>query len=95
MTKYTETFGWAIARLKEGHKVARAGWNGKDMHICLMPDMDVPADKVSDRTKKFVPAGKDLKVGGYIAMWTAQGVFQPGWLCSQPDMLSEDWAIVD
>lgn len=30
-----------------------------------------------------------------IGMKTAQGTMQPGWLASQPDMLSNDWAILD
>lgn len=30
----------------------------------------------------------------HIVMFTAQGKHQPGWLASQPDMLSEDWEIV-
>lgn len=30
----------------------------------------------------------------YIVMYTAQGTYQPGWLASQPDMLSEDWEVV-
>lgn len=32
-------FGWAIGKLKEGEKVTRSGWNGKDMHLELqVPD---------------------------------------------------------
>ena len=29
-----------------------------------------------------------------IVMFTAQGLYQPGWLASQNDMLAEDWEIV-
>ncbi len=29
-----------------------------------------------------------------ITMFTAQGLFQPGWLASQADILSEDWVVV-
>jgi hypothetical protein len=29
-----------------------------------------------------------------IVMFTAQGTYQPGWLASQADILSEDWEIV-
>jgi hypothetical protein len=28
-------------------------------------------------------------------MWTAQKQWQPGWLCSQADLLAEDWEIAD
>lgn len=86
-------FGDAIRALKSGKRVRRAGWNGKAMWLCLMEGMTVPEHMVNGRTKRHVPVG-DLNVGAYIVMWTAQGVWQPGWLASQPDMLAADWEIV-
>jgi hypothetical protein len=86
-------FGDAITALKEGKKVARAGWDGKGMWLVLMPNLTVPSGMVNERTRKHVPTGY-LNCGAYIVMWTAQGTWQPGWLASQPDMLSEDWEIV-
>lgn len=83
-------FGQAIEHLKGGLRVARSGWNGKGMWLILMPSMVVPSDKVNERTRKFAPPG-DLRVGGYVVMWTADGTWQPGWLASQADMLAEDW----
>lgn len=88
-------FGDAIQAMKDGRKVARAGWNGKGMFIALMPGFTIPAAMINERTKKFVSrADQDLPCGGYIVMWTAQGVWQPGWLASQADMLAEDWEVV-
>ena len=29
----------------------------------------------------------------YVAMWMAQGEWQPGWVCSQADLLGTDWEI--
>lgn len=29
----------------------------------------------------------------YVIMWTAQKHWQPGWLCSQADLLARDWEI--
>lgn len=88
-------FGWAIKQLKAGHKVARAGWNGKGMYLAFMPGFTIPAGMVNGRTAKYVPPNQDVQCGGYIAMWTAQGVWQPGWLASQADMLAEDWTVVE
>lgn len=85
-------FGEAIAALKDGKKVARAGWNGKGMWLVLMTGTTIPADLVNVRTKAHGVEG-DLHVGAYIVMWTAQSVWQPGWLASQPDMLAEDWTL--
>jgi hypothetical protein len=31
--------GWAVKQMRNGGKVARAGWNGKNMHLALqVPD---------------------------------------------------------
>lgn len=86
-------FGEALEALKTGQKIARQGWNGKGMWLCYMPPVTIPEGIVNGRAKQFWPSG-DLPVGGYIVMRTAQGTWQPGWLASQPDMLSEDWEIV-
>lgn len=89
----TLTFGEAISEAKNGERIARLGWNGKGMWVCYMPAFVLPADKVNERTKKFVPSG-DLNVGAYFVMMTAQGVWQPGWLASQADMDADDWQVV-
>lgn len=87
--------GWAVAQLMAGHRVQRAGWNGKGMWLCYMPPFTIPEGMVNARTKPFVPAGQDIPCGGYVVMWTAQGVWQPGWLCSQADLLATDWQLVE
>ena len=94
MNENKGTFGWAIAQLKEGKKVSRTGWNGKNMWIGFMESTTIPADLVNGRTKKFFPDG-DLLVQGYFAMFTAQGTWAPGWLASQADMLADDWGVID
>lgn len=87
-------FGEAIEALKSGKRVQREGWDGKNMWLAYMPAVTIDEGLVNGRTRKFVPTGS-LNVGGYIVMWTAQGVWQPGWLASQPDMLSDDWSVVE
>lgn len=95
-------FGQAIEALKEGKKVLREGWNGKGMFIVLMPALYLPpfntsdtARKVNDRTAKWIGDDTPLDCQPYIAMFTAQKKWQPGWLASQADMLSEDWNVID
>lgn len=90
---FTADFGTAIKWLKEGKKVARKGWNGKNMWLVYMPPFRV--EEPNERTQAH--GLKDaFDCGGYIVMWTTvQGVWQPGWLASQQDMLSEDWGIVE
>jgi len=75
-------FGEALCALKNGRKVRRAGWNGKGMYIYLL-----------ERHVLEVKSGP-LTLEPCIVMFTAQGCDQPGWLASQPDMLSDDWELV-
>lgn len=96
------TFGDAIAALKAGKRVARAGWNGKGMWLAYMSGMSLPPfntqgteRKVNDRTAKWIGEDTPLETLPYIAMWTADKRWLPGWLASQTDMLAEDWVIVE
>lgn len=86
-------FGEALRALKTGKRVTREGWNGQGLWIAYMPGTTIPDAMVNARTKKFVPPG-DLKVGGYLAMWTGHHGWQPGWVASQSDMLGDDWVIL-
>jgi len=87
-------FGGALALLKSGRRVARRGWNGRGMWLAFIPPITIPEGMVNGRTKQFVPHG-DLRVGGYLVMWTADGTWQPGWVPSQADMLANDWHEVE
>lgn len=95
------SFGLAIEALKKGYKVARSGWNGKGMFIVLMPALYLPpfnsqepGAKVNDRTAKHIGKDTPLDSQPYIAMKTATGQWQPSWLASQADILSDDWQII-
>ncbi len=53
-------FGWALARLREGHRVWRRNWNGKDMWLALEePDdrdrMDLPYIYMNTAQGQLVP----------------------------------------
>lgn len=87
-------FGGALEAMKNGHKVARAGWNGKGMWIAWMPPLFLEAEKVNARTKRLIGEGVDLNCNAYFVMWTADQRWQPGWLASQTDMNAEDWEVV-
>lgn len=90
------TFGLAIEALKMGEKVTRAGWNGKGMWLVLVPGTkDVNFTEGSPYMKAGLTYADILP---HIDMYTvnAEGrrAMLPGWLASQTDMLSEDWAVV-
>jgi hypothetical protein len=95
-------FSDALKELKQGKKLSRAGWNGKDIYIVMMTGLYLspynsqePGAKVNDRTAKHIGKDAPLNSQPYMAMKTAQGLWQPGWLCSQADMLADDWFVVD
>jgi hypothetical protein len=86
--------GGAVEALKLGSRVARSGWNGKGMYLAYQtgyPD-GIP---INANTAKATgqPEGTVLKFLPYVTMRTAGGEFVP-WLCSQTDLLAEDWSIV-
>lgn len=90
------TFGEAIEALKKGSRVARTGWNGKNMFLWLKPATLVKAEWCKDPVLKELAerAGGEIPALSTICMFTAQGEILSGWLASQTDMLSEDWMIV-
>lgn len=94
--------GWAVKQMQDGQKVRRAGWNGKDIFIVIMPQLNLPPfntqgtdRKVNDRTAKWIGEDKPLYCQPYVAMYTAQKLWQPGWLCSQADLLAIDWELAE
>lgn len=82
-------FGQAIAALKKGKKVARAGWNGKNQYIELATCISY-----KNATGEIVNCEHEAIGNKAIAFVGTSGV-QIGWLASQADMLAEDWVIVE
>ena len=70
--------GWAVDRMEEGHAVCRPGWNGKRMCIFLSTGIN----------KDY---GNGRKTNPHVVMVNARGENQPGWVCSQEDLLAKDW----
>lgn len=84
-------FGDAIEALKQGKKVARAGWNGKGQFLYLVKAADLQ-NGLKYGYGKYVgePVFTDV-----IAIKTSLNQIQVGWLASQSDMLCTDWSIVE
>ena len=89
-------FGEALELLKQGCYVARKGWNGKNMYLWLLPEINLNKTWVKD-TKLLKEFGEKetLLCNGSIRMKCADGSITTGWLASQTDMLAEDWIEVD
>lgn len=87
------TFSSALMQLKAGKKVRRVGWNGKNMWLDMItPDVGTVFGWYLPTDRDGQPIAKCPR-GAYIGMKTADDKFVP-WLCSQTDMLAEDWELV-
>lgn len=86
------TFSDALADVKRGRKVARAGWNGKDMFIFLVPGSTFQVNRPP--LLGIYPEGTTITYHAHVDMKTAQGTVVP-WLCSQTDLLADDWMLLE
>ena len=84
-------FSWALKKVKEGHKVARQGWNGRSMFIFLVQGSKFKVNRAP--LLGIYPEGTEISYHAHVDMKTAGGEIVP-WLCSQSDMLADDWVLV-
>lgn len=85
-------FGIALNLIKEGKRVARAGWNGKDMFIFLVPGSQFIVNRPP--LLGIYPEGTEVQYQNHVDMKTAEGSIVP-WLASQSDLLATDWFEVE
>jgi hypothetical protein len=89
------TFGQAIEAAKKGFRIARIGWNGKDMYLFHNPSSDVVVS-AGRPLASAVPVGTPVHMSPYLMMKTADQEFTcVPWLASQTDVLANDWMIVE
>ena len=82
-------FGKAIDLLKEGKKVSRKGWNGKNQYIELATNISY-----KNADDEIININHKTMGNKAIAFIGTSGT-QIGWLASQSDMLSDDWELID
>ena len=82
-------FGKAIQLLKEGKKVQRQGWNGKNQYIELATNISY-----KNANGEIINVDHNQMGNKAIAFVGTSGV-QLGWLASQADMLANDWCFVE
>ena len=82
-------FGKAINLLKEGKKLRRKGWNGKNQYIELATNISY-----KNADGELININHKTMGNKAIAFIGTSGV-QIGWLASQSDMLSDDWELID
>lgn len=90
----TMYFGEAIRMMKQGKRVARVGWNGKNQSIAYQkgyPD-GIPCNKQTAECWDM-KEGDLFKCRPYMQLHCTDGTFQM-WTPSVSDVLAEDWIIV-
>lgn len=84
-------FSDALRVVKAHGRVARSGWNGKGMFIFLVPGSIFKVNR--EPLTSILGEGTEVSYHGHVDMRTANGQIVP-WLCSQTDMLADDWVEV-
>lgn len=77
-------FSEALILIKEGKKLQRKNWNGKDMWVTICRSYfvhDIPFNVDWNGDRSSLP---------FIIMKTVDDKLVP-WLASQTDILAEDW----
>lgn len=103
------SFSEALTYLKQGHRIARAGWNGKGMFIYLnkgsrdakaeipgipSPESITHIEGIDVRLFDNGDTGTITRLPN-INMRAASGSTVTGWLASQTDMLADDWEVLE
>ena len=91
------SFSVALCALKNGHKVARAGWNGKDQYVVAQAQTTkTDADKIWNPHNKAhaEKIGGSIDVAPYCTLKTAQDTLAMGWTPSTGDLFADDWLIL-
>lgn len=81
-------FGLALEAIKNGSKISRIGWNGKNMWLALIKTEDY---EISSENSII---SDSMTLLPWIGMKTATDQLVP-WLASQTDILAEDWCILN
>ena len=82
-------FGQAIKEVKNGKRIQREGWNGKQQYVEL-----ASAISYINAQGKIVNV-EHAAIGNNALAFVGTSGVQLGWLASQADMLAEDWKCVE
>ena len=88
------SFSDALELLKQGHKVARSGWNGKGMYVVAQAQTTkTQAENIWNPHNKAhaETLGGQIDVAPYCTLKTAQDTLAMGWIPSTGDLFANDW----
>ena len=82
-------FGQAIKEVKNGKRIQREGWNGKQQYVELASSISYV-----NAQGKIVNV-EHAAIGNNALAFVGTSGVQLGWLATQSDMLAEDWKCVE
>lgn len=86
-------FGQALEAIKQGSKIARKGWNGKNMFVYFVPAAKYPANRNELSTMADYADSRGLvQYNAYMAIKNVDGTVST-WVPSVNDCLAEDWEL--
>jgi len=85
--------GDAVSAMRNGHRVRRKGWNGKGMWLALVTGDSWSAGLAKHPLDDREDGKLELPLLPFVLMRTATGQPVP-WLCSQTDLLANDYEIL-
>lgn len=81
-------FGQALELLKEGKKLARAGWNGRGMFVFFVPGSTFQVNRPP--LLGIYPEGTTITYRPHIDIKNVDGSIST-WVPSIDDVMAEDW----
>lgn len=88
---YSSDFGGALAALRDGKRVARAGWNGRGMFVYLVPPASYSVQ--TGAAKAHFGEGAMVPYNAYFAIKNVNETVST-WVPSVNDCLAEDWSVL-
>lgn len=84
-------FSEALTLIKQGHLMAREGWNGKGMYVFLVPGSVFEVNRAP--LLGIFPLGTVVTYRPHLDMRSADGEIGV-WTPSSSDLLAADWYMV-
>jgi hypothetical protein len=94
--KKNRSFFVALDWLKEGKRVRRKAWYGKDVYLWRVPEAIAPKKWVREQgLLEAIGENESIECLSFIRMKTSDGKILSGWSASETDKFSEDWELYE
>lgn len=98
-------FDFAILALKNGKRVKRSSWKGKDKYVFMRPEDTLSVETIVEKVKSLPqsvkdfftgkPADQEVKFTKYLCYVSGDGTVVNGWTPSIIDLMAEDYTLAD